>query len=168
MKKLVPILFLMLALPFQCKEPPIYPDEPIIDYESYFLYVSKNSLDEEVLFGQIDFSFTDGDGNVGFDPYPDTLAIGLPDSLRYNLFLQLYDLDHGDYVKVPEEEGGYLKYIIPYLDKQPLQGTISVTIEYPIIDFDTIFYTFFLYDRDLNRSNTDTTDVRILFDINDL
>ena len=167
MKKPALIIIFMLSLLYQCQEPPVYPDQPIIDYENYFLYISKNSLDEEVLFGQINFSFTDGDGNIGFEPFDDTLAINLPDSLRYNLFLQLYNYDHEQYVKVPEEEGGYLKYIIPYLDKQPLQGTISVTIEYPIIHFDTIFYTFFLYDRDLNRSNTDTTDVRVLFDINE-
>ena len=139
----------------------MYPDEPIIDYEHFFLYLSINSLDQEVLTGQLNFSFTDGDGNVGFEP--DTSTTDIPDSIRYNLFLQLYDLQDGDYVEVPDEEGGYLKYIIPYLDKQPLQGTISVTIEYPIIEFDTIFYTFYLFDRDMNRSNTDTTDVRILY-----
>jgi len=162
MKKLVVIFVLFTGLLYQCNEAPVYPDQPIIDYESFYLYVSINSLDQEVLTGKVNFSFTDGDGNIGFEPENDTFNIGLPDSLRYNLFLQLYDYEEGDYVEIPEEEGGYLKYIIPYLDKQPLIGTISVTIEYPIIDYDTIFYTFFLYDRDLNRSNTDTTDVRIL------
>ncbi len=161
MKKIAVILVLISGLLYQCQEPEVYPDEPIIDYEHFFLYVSINSLDQEVLTGQLNFSFTDGDGNIGFEP--DTSTADIPDSIRYNLFLQMYDLQDGDYVEVPDEEGGYLKYIIPYLDKQPLQGTISVTIEYPIIEFDTVFYTFFLYDRDMNRSNTDTTDVRILY-----
>ena len=146
----------------QCEDSPEYPDIPFIDYESFGLFINVNALGQEVLTGQLDFSFTDGDGNIGFDPWPDTTAIGLPDTVRYNLFLQLYDYQEDEFVMIPEEEGGYLKYIIPYLDKQPLSGTISVTIEYPIITYDTIFYTFFLFDREFNRSNLDTTDVRIL------
>jgi len=161
MKKIAVILLLISGLLYQCQKPPVYPDVPIIDYHSFYVYVDTNSLGQAVLTGKMNFSFTDGDGNIGFEP--DTTTEDLPDSIRYNLFLQTYDCDGGDFVLVPEEDGGYLKYIIPYLDKQPLQGTISVNIEYPIIDYDTILYTFFLYDRDLNRSNTDTTDVRILY-----
>ncbi|HKK61382.1 MAG TPA: hypothetical protein VJ951_02410 [Bacteroidales bacterium] len=167
MRRLIIIVFLLLATLHQCQETPEYPPEPFINYESFFLYISENSLEQEVLTGQLNFSFTDGDGNVGFDPLPDSLAIGKPDSLRYNLFLQVYDQQDNEFIKIPKDEGGYLKYNIPYLDKQPLSGTISVTIEYPIIRYDTIFYTFFLYDREFNKSNVDTTDVWILRDIND-
>jgi len=162
MKKLLIILILLPLALHQCQETPVYPDVPLINYESFYLYTTINSLDQEVLTGKLNFSFTDGDGNVGFEPWPDTVAIGLPDTQRYNLFLQVHDLQNGEFVEVPEEDGGYLKYIIPYLDKQPLTGTISVTIEYPIIRFDTIFYTFYLYDREYNMSNIDSTDVLVL------
>jgi hypothetical protein len=162
MKKVSIILLLFVVSLHQCQEPVVYPDVPQIDYETFYLYVNVNSLNQEVLTGNLNFSFTDGDGNIGFEPWPDTLAITLPDTQRYNLFLQLYDYKDNEYVQIPEEEGGYLKYIIPYLDKQPLTGTVSVTIEYPIITYDTIFYTFFLYDREYNKSNIDTTDVQIL------
>lgn len=162
MKRILVILLFFAASLQQCQETPVYPDYPLIDYENFYLYLSINSLEQEVVTGKLNFRFTDGDGNIGFNPWPDTLAIGLPDSLKYNLFLQLYDFQNDSFVKIAEEDGGYLKYIIPYLDKQPLTGTISVTIEYPIIKYDTIFYTFFLYDRDLNKSNQDTTEVRIL------
>lgn len=162
MKKLLLILFVFITGLFQCQEKPVYPDVPIINYENFQLYITTNSLDQEVLTGKLNFSFTDGDGNIGFEPWPDTVAIGLPDTQRYNLFLQLYDLKDDQFEMVPDEDGGYLKYIIPYLDKQPLSGTVSVTIEYPIIRYDTIFYTFFLYDREYNKSNTDTTDVLVL------
>lgn len=161
MKKIAVIFILISGLLYQCQERPVYPDIPIIDYQYFYLYIDTNSLGQAVLTGKMDFSFTDGDGNIGFDP--DTSTAVIPDSIRYNLFLQTYDYIEGEFVLVPEEDGGYLKYIIPFLDKQPLQGTISVTIEYPIIDYDTIFYTFFLFDRDFNRSNMDTTDVRILY-----
>lgn len=162
MKRALFIFILLLVTLRECQVVPEFPPEPTINYESFFLYITENSLNQEILTGRLDFSFTDGDGNVGFDPLPDSVAVNLPDSLRYNLFLQLYDLDGDEFVKVPEEDGGYLKYNIPYLDKQPLSGTITVTIEYPIIRYDTIFYTFYIYDRDLNRSNLDTTDISIL------
>lgn len=165
MRKLTIILILLGTSLYQCQEKPVYPDVPIINYESFFLYITTNNLDQEVVAGKLNFSFTDGDGNIGLEPWPDTFAIGLPDTQRYNLFMQMYDLEDNEFVMVPEEDGGYLKYIIPYLDKQPLSGTITVTIEYPIIRYDTIFYTFFLLDREYNRSNVDTTRVLILSDI---
>ena len=70
---------------------------------------------------------------------------------------------HGyEYVEIPDEDGGILKYRIPYLDKQPLSATMDLQIYYPVITQDTFFYTFYIYDRDINRSNTDTTDVIVL------
>jgi len=62
------------------------------------------------------------------------------------------------------------EYRIPYLDKQPLKGTMDLEISYPIIKYDTIFYTFYIYDRDYNRSNTDSTEVIVLsgIDLDDI
>ena len=39
---------------------------------------------------------------------------------------------------------------------------MDLEITYPVIKYDTIYYTFYIYDRDFNRSNTDTTDVIVL------
>ena len=39
---------------------------------------------------------------------------------------------------------------------------MDLEISYPVIKYDTIFYTFYIYDRDYNRSNTDTTEVIVL------
>ena len=77
-------------------------------------------------------------------------------------FLQLYELRGYDYIQIPDEEGGILKYRIPFLDKEPLSGSMDLQIYYPIIEHDTLFYTFFVLDRDFNHSNTDTTDVIVL------
>ena len=86
----------------------------------------------------------------------------MPDTVKYNFFLQLYNLEGNDFVQIPDEDGGRLKYRIPFLYKEPLTGTLDLQISYPIIVYDTIFYTFWIYDRDFNRSNTDSTDVIIL------
>ena len=163
MQKTSSIVLIVLFLLVSCNEiAPEYPDEPVVAYVGFGLFISVDPLGNKNLIGQLTFDFTDGDGNLGLYPLPDSLGLILPDTVKYNFFLQLYDLKNYEYEKVPEEEGGILKYRIPYLDKQPLKGTLDLEISYPVILHDTIFYTFYIYDRDFNRSNVDTTDVIIL------
>jgi len=167
MKKKISVLlagFLILA---SCNEvAPEYPDEPVIEYQGFGLFVSLDELGNKSLVGQLTFSFTDGDGNLGLHPLPDSMGLNLPDSVKYNFFLQLYDMKNFEFEKVPEEEGGILKYRIPNLDYTPTSGTLELNISYPVIVHDTIFYTFYIVDQDYNHSNTDTTDVIILSGIN--
>lgn len=156
-------MFTALLLMISCNEiTPVYPDEPVINYQGFALYISIDQLGNRTLMGQLTFDFTDGDGNIGLEPLPDTSGLNLPDTVKYNFFLQLYDLQGYEYIKVPDEDGGVLRYRIPYLDKKPLSGTMDLQISYPVIKYDTIYYTFYIYDRDFNRSNTDTTDVIVL------
>ena len=168
MRNFVTIISIALLLLVSCEDiDPEYPDEPIIDYQGFALYITVDELNNKTLVGKLSFDFTDGDGNVGLYPLLDTSGLNQPDTLKYNFFLQLYDLKGYEFEKVPEEDGGILKYRIPYLDNQPLSGTIDLDIFYPLInDQDTIFYTFYIYDRDFNRSNTDTTEVIVLSGIN--
>ena len=163
------VSFISIALLFlvSCEKiTPEYPDEPIIDYQGFGLFITVDALNNKTLVGQLTFDFTDGDGNIGLPPLPDSMGLYLPDTVKYNFFLQLYDLKGFEYEKVPEEEGGILKYRIPYMNKQPLSGALDLEIFYPLIIHDTIFYTFYIYDRDFNRSNTDTTEVIVLSGIN--
>lgn len=164
MKHFIPYLILALVLVSACESSDShpYPDEPVVDYQGFSLFIMEDQLGNLSLTGRIRFDFTDGDGNVGLPPLPENTEPTLPDSVKYNFFLQLYDLQGYEYVKIPESEGGVLKYRIPELDKQPTSGTMELDISYPIIIHDTIFYTFFIMDRAYNRSNTDTTEVVVL------
>jgi len=162
MKTFASILFVAVLLTSCNDINPVYPDVPVVDYQGFGLFIVTDALGNNTLVGRLSFDFTDGDGNIGLSPLIDTTDLSLPDTVKYNFFLQLYDLQGYDYVKVPEEDGGELKYRIPYLDKKPLSGTLDLEISYPIIKYDTIYYTFYIYDRDYNRSNTDTTDVIVL------
>ncbi|MCK5138154.1 MAG: hypothetical protein KAR19_20395 [Bacteroidales bacterium] len=163
MRKTGSIILIALFLLVSCDEiKPEYPDEPVIDYQGFGLFISVDQLGNKSLVGQLTFKFTDGDGNLGLYPLADSSGVNLPDTVKYNFFLQLYDLNNYEYEKVPEEEGGILKYRIPYLDKQPLSGTMDLEISYPVIIHDTIFYTFYIFDRAFNRSNVDTTEVIVL------
>ena len=167
MRKICFILLTALFSLVSCDEIiPDYPDTPEIDYQGFGLYISVDELGNKNLIGQLSFDFTDGDGNVGLTPLSDSAGINLADTVKYNFFLKLYDLKDNEFQMVPDEDGGILKYRIPFLDKQPLSGTMELEISYPIIVHDTIFYTFYIYDRDYNRSNMDTTDIIFLGGIN--
>ena len=171
MKRIVTLLFSALLLMISCNEvDPVYPDEPVVDYQGFGLFITSDPLGNNTLIGQLTFDFTDGDGNLGLLPLVDTTDLNVPDTVKFNFFLYLYDLQGYDWVQIPEEDGGILKYRIPYLDKQPLSGTMDLKISYPVITYDTIYYTFYVYDRDFNRSNIDTTDVIVLsgYDLDDL
>ena len=156
---LLSTLFLMIS----CNDiTQVYPDEPVIDYQGFGLYIIVDALGNKTLVGKLSFDFTDGDGSLGLPPLDNPGDLDLPDTVKYNFFLHLHDLQGFDWVKIPEEDGGILKYRIPYLDKNPLSGTLDLDISYPIIKYDTIYYTFYIYDRDLNRSNVDTTEIIVL------
>ncbi len=163
MRIVTSILFGTLLLMISCNDiDPVYPDEPVVDYQGFGLFISVDGLGNNTLIGNLSFDFTDGDGNLGLLPLVDTADLSLPDTVKYNFFLQLYDLQNYEFVEIPDEDGGLLKYRIPYLDKQPLKGTMDLQISYPVILYDTIYYTFWIYDRDYNRSNVDTTDIIVL------
>ncbi|MDX2430354.1 MAG: hypothetical protein QNK35_05435 [Bacteroides sp.] len=166
------VFWIGLMLLVSCDEniTEVYPDEPVVDYQGFGIYLTEDALGNQVVMGRITFDFTDGDGNLGLPSLDENTNPILPDSLKYNFYLQLYDLQGYEYVEIPESEGGFLKYRIPFLNKQPLKGTMDLDITYPVIVYDTIFYTFYIVDRDFNRSNTDTTDVIVLsgIDLNQL
>ena len=154
--KLIKWTFL-LSIISGCGEIVSYPDTPSIEYNNFNLYTATDILENQILLGKLDIDFTDGDGDVGMDQpsSPD-----LPDTLQFNLFLNLYEVINKMPVKI-EGPVGELKYRIPYMERigqnKTLQGTITIEIEYKSIEYDTIFYTFYILDRAFNRSNTDTT-----------
>lgn len=156
-------IWTLLILLVSCEEvKETYPDEPLVDYQNYSLYISEDALGNQVVICRISFDFTDGDGNLGLPSLEGNTNPNLADSVKYNFYLQLYDLQGNEFVKIPEEYGGTPKYRIPLLNKQPTKGTLDLDISYPVINYDTIFYTFYIVDRSYNQSNTDTTDVIVL------
>ncbi len=140
-----------------CGEIVSYPEIPNVEFKAFNLYTSTDILGNQILLGKLDIDFTDGDGDVGMDQ---PSSGDLPDTLQFNLFLNLYEVKN----KIPHKiEGleGELKYRIPFMERigqnKTLQGTITIDIEYKSIEYDTIIYTFQILDRAFNRSNTDTT-----------
>lgn len=154
------VLLLAMIISSACEEVVSYPDIPQIDYQSFTLFSTTDVLGNKILIGKLNFDFTDGDGNLGLDQ-PDSLNI--PDSLIYNLYLNLYEKKGADFQK--KETNSYLNFRIPLIEKigsnKTLSGNITVDLEYKTLEYDTIFYSFYIVDRDFNASNVDSTDLLI-------
>ena len=156
------ILLIIIITIYGCGEIISYPDTPEVSFKSYGLYISEDILGNKILLGKLEIDFTDGDGDIGLNQPPSEEYV--PDSLKYNLFLSLHKIENMQPVKVEGDEGD-LKYRIPYIERtgqnKTIKGTIYIDIEYKTIDYDSIFYTFYLVDRGFNKSNVDTTRVII-------
>ncbi len=137
-----------------CVKPPDYPDEPVITFER----LSKNTMLQST-FGQdsvtITFSFTDGDGDLGFDDDQESIFI----------------IDGRDSFQKPS-------YRIPYIEQQGagngISGEISIVVPttcciypppLPPCDtlnapqmLDTVFYLLQIKDRAGHLSNQIQTD----------
>ena len=156
-KKILPLsccLILTALSLFQfCVQPPDYPDEPVIEFKN----LSKTTMIQSALGVDsvtITFSYTDGDGDLGFE---DNTA---------SLFIQ----DGRDSFEKPP-------YRIPFVGTQGagngVSGEISIVVPTPccifnniacntssfVPEFDTLFYFLKIQDRAGHLSNTIQTDI---------
>ena len=143
-----------------CPTPKVLPDEPRIEFTSFILGKKPNELGGSTWIGELRFDFEDGNGDIGIDtPYD---SLNAPDSLLYTLFLTIHEKVDGQYTMVdPEDLETPPYYRIPPLDPEgqnkTLSGEIMVEIQYLLIEYDTIKYSFYILDRAFHRSNVDTT-----------
>jgi len=168
MKLLIKIglsLFSLAIFFAACEEIKTYPEIPFVDYQSFSLFATTDDLGNNMLLGKLEFDFTDGDGDLGLEqPETETTTDSIPaDSLLYNLYLFLYEKNGTGFNKT--EVIDTLKFRVPYIERpgqnKTLKGRITIDLEYKVILYDTFFYTFYIVDRQFNKSNVDTTDVLI-------
>jgi hypothetical protein len=154
---IMPLLVILLA---GCPDIETLPDTPRIEFESFTLSEKTDDLGNQIILGELVFLFEDGDGDIGM-PEPDSVAQN--DSSQYNLFMTMYKKIDMQYIEVGKDElGAPLFYRIPYIEpregqNKTLQGNIKIDFEYLTLDYDTIRYDFYMYDRARNKSNTEST-----------
>ncbi len=155
MNKIFPVLtaMLILLLP-SCVQPPNYPKEPVIEY----IGVSKNVMQQGQNYSDslfVTFSFTDGDGDLGFPESDPTPSVFVRDS-------------RDDFPKPPLQ--------LPYVEPQGAANGISgeITVKLPTVcciytnpegikvacedvpgfyQYDTFYYYIKIRDRAGHESN---------------
>lgn len=154
---------------FSCRKTVTYPEIPEIEYLGFSLRDTTDLLGNIGLVGKLVFSFVDGDGDIGLKQPPDSVDPGDPE--YSNLFFTMFDVQNGILVEIGDDELEFpLYYRIPYLKPQgmdkSLTGEIEVEFTYLLFEYDTITYDFHITDRAGNVSNTESTPIFILPDLN--
>ena len=105
------------------------------------------------------FQLFDGDGNFGLES-KDTIAPFI-DSFQQNFYATPYYIENNDSFQLPYT----ISYRIPRLraegDDKFIKAKVAIdfTFAKSAFPYDSIFFTYFVFDRDLNQSNIDTSEV---------
>ena len=128
-----------------CVQPPEYPLEPIIVFES-ISSTSLNEIGEDTVY--LSLTFTDGDGNLGSgnaeDPDADTVKNVIVEDTRQPGFPILYHIDE----------------VVPRSNVQAISGRIDLRFDpgfficFGSEEADTLRMTVRVIDRAGNESNT--------------
>jgi hypothetical protein len=158
---------IVLIIFYGCVETEPVSRIPEITFKNFELFQGYDSLQNLKLFGELIFSFIDGDADIGLDNYivSDT---SLPDSMRYNVFLIPFQKIDSTYLPIEIDTSNNKPppfYAITRNIKmervgqnKTIKGTITIDIEFDIIPpYDTIRYDFFIKDRAGHRSNVEST-----------
>jgi hypothetical protein len=153
-----------------CLKKESFPPEPIIAFKSFNAYDSYN--------GQLVFSFTDGDGDIGLKS-DENLTLSGPDSIYYyNLYIKvLYKNSQGNFVDttiyytetistdtglvtVTKVDTGAIRQRIQFVENNNKDKALKGEIYVQLVNgyrqstaHKTIKYRFYMYDRARNRSN---------------
>ena len=130
---------------------------PNIEFTRFTIFDTFDILGNRSKGGRLDFTFEDGDGNIGIQPP----AANQPDTS--NLFFTLFRKTDGEMVEAPANDpltpsSDRIPYMVRLGQNKVLKGTMSITFMYLFYaKTDTISYDFYLMDREMNESNIETT-----------
>ncbi len=160
MKKAIFSIFILAALAIpSCIEKPVYPSEPVIQYEAFYKYGSKPSDPDSV---ELVVSFTDNEGDIGLeqsDTIPEFFKNG-------NIWLEYYYDSAGNWAAFDTSFGAGTPFdtfrfayrvppVLPAGDpSEPMKGLIYVMQKPFIKVHNKIKYVVYLYDRALHCSDT--------------
>lgn len=155
------IYILAIGILWSCDKPKNYSHIPDISFSKLSVKNGLDTIGNAVFKCQLSFDFVDGDGDLGLNDY-DTLGNFAPGKEHYyNLYIYLYEKKNGIFVK---KEGLTYPYRFKNISKQGTTNPIvkgemkvdfdlSKTVQYA----DTCHFRFYIFDRALNQSNTETT-----------
>lgn len=152
------IAAIAMAALYSCEDMATYDEKPQISFSKVYIADTLDALQNKIKLQRVHLEVIDGDGNVGLNRN-DTTGPYHPDSLWYNnLFVKIYNKEANGSYRELSDLSEKMKYRIPF--KEPIgqnkymKAEVIVKIEIPLefINYDTIRYEFFIYDRDLQKS----------------
>jgi len=142
------ITILSIFIFFACEKEEEYPVIPEIDFTSF--NVIPGDGQSTIAEGILVFSFVDGDGNIGFFGN-DTSA-----NPNFDVFITEFTKRNSTFEYYREH-----RYWLPYFEegiyRKSIKGSIDIYLPRTILSPDTVYYEFYITDRDGNESNVETT-----------
>lgn len=140
-----------IIVSISCRREEKFPDEPIIKFKS-FDFTDTTIIGNKVKQGLLTFTFTDGNGDIGFDTT----------SPRQNtIFLTKFCLknDTLQQIETLVEMNYFVNRVFKDENPHSISGEMQVADlnEFALNFGDTIMYKFYIIDRAGNRSNIDST-----------
>lgn len=157
--------FLLLG---SCRRFEDFPDEPIIKYSGFLL---ENDLETGVTYrGVLMIDYTDGDGNIGLASWDTLPPFNYSNEYYYNMIIKYFEMNNGVWEEVylvtwnvDKQKFDTLTFnarlpvLTPLSGNQAIKGFIQDTLFLynPLSkkQYDTIKFSTYIIDRDLNESN---------------
>jgi hypothetical protein len=131
-----------------------YDPVPYIEFISFEKQTNQLGKDET---GVLTLAFTDGDGDLGLHDNDTLLPFNPGSKYYYNFYIDFYEKELGAYIKktLYPENHQRIPYLTPRGQNKALKGTldISLFINNPFSENDTVMFEFYIIDRALNYSN---------------
>jgi hypothetical protein len=150
------MLVICMILLSSCMKKETFPVIPEIAYQRFILEFDTGMYAKR---GFLTISFKDGNGDIGL----------LPSQTKppydYNYIIDYYEKQNGVFVAVPLDPpyNARIPYLTPDDPNKAIKGIIVDTLALnPFPLHDTVKFKFFIYDRELNKSNVDSTPPIIL------
>lgn len=145
------ILLLVLSA---CRDPPDYPDEPVIEY----IGASKTTMSQGQSLGdfvRLTISFTDGDGDLGSNDNSDTTRVYYEDNRLATPIIQWVNIPLIPEPGTANGISGEITFKVPTTCcfYPPDSGLANDCLPQPSYPTDTIVYDIYIFDRKQNKSN---------------
>ena len=145
------LVLLTVGIIASCQKEETYPIIPEIEFDEFVKLWNPQTMVYER--GVFVITFKDGDGDIGLEG-SDTAA-----PYDFNLFINYYEIQNGDSVRVIISDSNEFNARIPVLTPRGSKKSISGTIEDTLFmynyqsTFDTIMFDAYIMDRALHKSN---------------
>ncbi|MFC2117622.1 hypothetical protein ACFLSY_03135 [Bacteroidota bacterium] len=159
------ILSVIISLALYCTKIENYPDIPRITFNDVIVKDSIDVLGNNTKVVDLSFIVYDGNGDIGLNESDSFPPFNKTSIYYYNLFIKEFEKIGDDFFELTDTEfprNYRIPMITPKGQNKNLKATINVAIEYSYNDqnplpFSIFKYEFYLVDRALNQSNTDTS-----------
>jgi len=138
-----------------CTKHESYPVEPHIDFYSFTKIPNNYKVDDK---GILNISFTDGDGDIGFDQGDTLPPYNYGSPYYYNCYIDYFEKRNGKFEKIDLQitNNARIPKVNADLPQRGIRGNIEVElfINNVLSPYDTIKFSVYIIDRALHKSNT--------------